>query len=267
MARGLESHARLNDISGERTHLTRNAVLAAAKLLPEADVKRELAINALAGRAKHRPWSNPKTIGPAPLCVHSWPALGKPTHTRWADVSDSDDEALLDEMPVTPSESIWPTVTPPPQPLRASCCVARYTCLRPIAMLDSLDALECKLIKRLRAGDTFLASGTPVADGGITRIWAKLPGDSTEGWVTLQGNAGTVFACRDAREPLNRDDGLAAALDPPPRPVPPAAIPRVELPDKKAFEERLRKLLFWRRHFHPQIVTLDCFKYLRKIDL
>eukprot|EP00927_Polykrikos_kofoidii_P022008 TRINITY_DN20667_c0_g1_i1.p1 TRINITY_DN20667_c0_g1~~TRINITY_DN20667_c0_g1_i1.p1 ORF type:complete len:2068 (-),score=493.97 TRINITY_DN20667_c0_g1_i1:213-6416(-) len=71
-----------------------------------------------------------------------------------------------------------------------------YTCVATVAMTDSEDVKSCKVIRKLVVGELFLGSADPVDDkvANIHRVRGKALNDGQEGWITLKGNAGTVFA-------------------------------------------------------------------------
>lgn len=69
-------------------------------------------------------------------------------------------------------------------------------CCTSIAMTDVQDMKVCKVLKRLVVGEVFLALDEMVeeADAGVTRVRAKCLEDGKEGFITVQGNAGTKYA-------------------------------------------------------------------------
>lgn len=71
-----------------------------------------------------------------------------------------------------------------------------YTCTATVAITDNFDVKNCKVLKKLAVDDVFTLLEGPVKeeDSGIQRIRVKLSKEDLEGWVTLQGNAGTVYA-------------------------------------------------------------------------
>jgi len=76
-----------------------------------------------------------------------------------------------------------------------------YTCTASVAMTDSLDIKECKVVRKLAVGENFTLLEGPVQEGeaGITRVRAKALKDDKEGWVTTKGNAGTVYASASSK--------------------------------------------------------------------
>lgn len=70
-----------------------------------------------------------------------------------------------------------------------------YTCTSTVAITDSYDIKDCKVIKKLAIDEVFVAIEGPVSDdSGISRVKGKSTKDDTEGWVTIKGNAGTTYA-------------------------------------------------------------------------
>jgi len=71
-----------------------------------------------------------------------------------------------------------------------------YTCTSAIAMTDDRDIKNCKVVRKLAAGEVFVAVERPVEekDAGCTRVKCRSTKDDAVGWVTIKGNAGTVYA-------------------------------------------------------------------------
>jgi len=71
-----------------------------------------------------------------------------------------------------------------------------YSCITSVAMTDDQDIKTCNVIRKLEKGEMFLAVGEPVVDegAGITRMNGKALKDNKLGWITIKGNAGTVYA-------------------------------------------------------------------------
>jgi len=69
-----------------------------------------------------------------------------------------------------------------------------YTCKASVAITDIDDIRKSKLIGKLACGDTFEVIGDLKDLAGITRARGKDIKGGMEGWLTLKGNAGTVFA-------------------------------------------------------------------------
>jgi len=65
-----------------------------------------------------------------------------------------------------------------------------------VAMTDGLDIKTCKVQRKMAAGEVFTVEEGPVDDptAGIVRVKGKAVKDEEIGWITLKGNAGTVFA-------------------------------------------------------------------------
>jgi chromosome segregation ATPase len=71
-----------------------------------------------------------------------------------------------------------------------------YTCTATCAITDVFDITTCKVIKKMAVNDVFTITEGPVSEesSGVSRVKGKSNKDDTEGWVTVTGNAGTVFA-------------------------------------------------------------------------
>jgi len=71
-----------------------------------------------------------------------------------------------------------------------------YTCTSAVAMTDNLDIKDCNVIKKLTVGELFNAEEGPVVqeEQGISRVKGKTSKDDKVGWITIKGNAGTVYA-------------------------------------------------------------------------
>lgn len=70
------------------------------------------------------------------------------------------------------------------------------TCVVSVAMTDSEDIADCQVLRKLAVGETVLTVEDPKEDteSGITRAKVMALKDKKEGWVTVKGNAGTVYA-------------------------------------------------------------------------
>lgn len=68
-----------------------------------------------------------------------------------------------------------------------------FTCLSSIALTDVEDVKNCKVLRKCSKGEKFVVLEGPVDDQGTKRIRAKAAQDGLEGWVTVRGNAGTVY--------------------------------------------------------------------------
>mmetsp|Transcript_19919 Transcript_19919/g.49710 ORF Transcript_19919/g.49710 Transcript_19919/m.49710 type:complete len:1953 (-) Transcript_19919:135-5993(-) len=71
-----------------------------------------------------------------------------------------------------------------------------YSCTSSVAMTDNMDIKECKVIRKLAVGELFTVEEGPIEEkeAGITRVKGKAMKDDVEGWVTVKGNLGTVYA-------------------------------------------------------------------------
>jgi len=71
-----------------------------------------------------------------------------------------------------------------------------FTCTASIAMTDALGIKECKVVKKLVVGEVFMLLEEPVEEesAGVTRVLGRSLTDGKEGFVTVKGNAGTVYA-------------------------------------------------------------------------
>jgi len=72
----------------------------------------------------------------------------------------------------------------------------QYTCTAAIAMTDNLDIKACKVLRKLAVGELFVAVEGPIeeAEAGVTRVKGRALKDEVVGWITMKGNAGTVYA-------------------------------------------------------------------------
>jgi len=75
-------------------------------------------------------------------------------------------------------------------------------------MTDELDIKSCKVMRKLTEGEVFAVLDGPVndKDAGITRVKGKAMKDETEGWITIKGNAGTVYAEASSKHYTVTDD-------------------------------------------------------------
>lgn len=69
-----------------------------------------------------------------------------------------------------------------------------YRCASAVAMTDDMD-LQSKMTRKLDIGTYLLVEGSAQVDPatGISRLQGQILGEETSGWVTVKGNAGTVF--------------------------------------------------------------------------
>eukprot|EP00929_Paragymnodinium_shiwhaense_P077109 TRINITY_DN3968_c0_g2_i1.p1 TRINITY_DN3968_c0_g2~~TRINITY_DN3968_c0_g2_i1.p1 ORF type:complete len:2044 (-),score=893.51 TRINITY_DN3968_c0_g2_i1:341-6472(-) len=70
-----------------------------------------------------------------------------------------------------------------------------YTCTASVAMTDSQNIKDCKVVRKLLVGELFEATSDPQQDEE-TKIW-RMQGtalkDGKSGWITQKGNAGTTY--------------------------------------------------------------------------
>merc|ERR1712186_95484 len=85
-----------------------------------------------------------------------------------------------------------------------------YSCTSSVAMTDNMDIRDCKLIRKLGVGELFTVEEGPVEekDAGITRVKGKSAKDEKVGWITIKGNAGTVYAEPSAKHYCVLEDTL-----------------------------------------------------------
>jgi len=71
-----------------------------------------------------------------------------------------------------------------------------YTIVAAIALTDAMDIKNCKVLRKLDRGEVLMALEGPTDDGnsGVQRIRVSAMKDKAEGWVTIKGNAGSVYA-------------------------------------------------------------------------
>ncbi|CAE7498506.1 Man1a1 [Symbiodinium pilosum] len=71
-----------------------------------------------------------------------------------------------------------------------------FTCKTAIAMTDNQNIKTCKVLRKLEVGEVVRVLEGPEIDkdSSVSRIKAVASKDSLEGWVTVKGNAGTVYA-------------------------------------------------------------------------
>lgn len=71
-----------------------------------------------------------------------------------------------------------------------------YVCKTAIAMTDNQNIKTCKVLRKLEVGEIVRVLEGPEVDkdSSVSRIKAVATKDSLEGWVTVKGNAGTVYA-------------------------------------------------------------------------
>lgn len=85
--------------------------------------------------------------------------------------------------------------------VNATLCSDIFCCTTKIAMTDGLNVKTCKARRKLAPGEVLTVLEGPVVDeaSSMKRIRAKASMDNLEGWVTVQGNAGTVFAEKSSK--------------------------------------------------------------------
>jgi len=71
-----------------------------------------------------------------------------------------------------------------------------YSCTTSVAMTDAADIRNCNVVRKLDKGEMFTAVGEPEEDksSGILRTEGKALKDEKVGWITIKGNAGTIYA-------------------------------------------------------------------------
>lgn len=76
-----------------------------------------------------------------------------------------------------------------------------YTVSSAIALTDSVDIKDCKVLRKLDKGEVLIVLEGPNEDltSGVTRIKVTAAKDSKDGWVTVKGNAGSVYAEESGR--------------------------------------------------------------------
>jgi len=71
-----------------------------------------------------------------------------------------------------------------------------YTCTATVAITDAFDIKTCKVLKKLCVDEVFTISEGPTSEegNGIERVKGRSSKDNVEGWITIKGNAGTLYA-------------------------------------------------------------------------
>ncbi|CAE8721864.1 unnamed protein product [Polarella glacialis] len=94
-----------------------------------------------------------------------------------------------------------------------------YTCVSAVAMTSAFE-IKSDIVKKLSVGDTLTLEEGPAEEpsAGVTRIKGKTSKDGVVGWITVKGNAGTVYAENIAKQytvlramPLQKALGSAAS--------------------------------------------------------
>merc|ERR1719160_895189 len=82
-----------------------------------------------------------------------------------------------------------------------------YTCANPIALTDQFNIAKSKVMRTLEVGEKLEVLEGPNKDEAtkVERIRVIAPKDKVTGWVTVQGNQGTVYC-----EPTSGEKQLAA---------------------------------------------------------
>lgn len=81
---------------------------------------------------------------------------------------------------------------------------SNYTIVSAIALTDAMDIKDCKVIRKLDRGEVLAVLEGPIEDGnsGVQRIRVSAAKDKAEGWVTVKGNAGSVY-CEETGKNFN----------------------------------------------------------------
>jgi len=76
-----------------------------------------------------------------------------------------------------------------------------YSCTTSVAMTDEEDIKNCNVIRKLDKGEMFIVLEGPNEDksAGILRVKGKTLKDDKIGWVTIKGNAGTIYADQSSK--------------------------------------------------------------------
>mmetsp|Transcript_12353 Transcript_12353/g.33866 ORF Transcript_12353/g.33866 Transcript_12353/m.33866 type:complete len:1994 (-) Transcript_12353:112-6093(-) len=96
------------------------------------------------------------------------------------------------------AESGWVTLRDAAGTTFASLSPKVYVCRSTIAMTDVFDIASCKVVRKVDVGEALLVvegqKEQADTDKSIKRLKFKGASDDREGWVTLKGNQGTVYA-------------------------------------------------------------------------
>lgn len=89
----------------------------------------------------------------------------------------------------------WCTVKDRKGNIMSQMCEKFFVCTAAVVMTDDLDIKNCKVLRKLAVDEIVLALEGPVQEPAtnITRIRGRSVRDGGEGWVTVKGNAGTVY--------------------------------------------------------------------------
>jgi len=93
-------------------------------------------------------------------------------------------------------ETGWLTIKDPRGTIFAEAKSNYYTVISSVALTDTMDIKNCSVVRKLAAGELLITEGEPCVDkdSNITRLQGKSSKDGKEGWITVKGNAGTVYA-------------------------------------------------------------------------
>jgi len=71
-----------------------------------------------------------------------------------------------------------------------------YSIISSVALTNEMDIKNCSVVRKLAAGEVLIGEGEPEIDkdANIVRLKGKSAKDGKEGWITVTGNAGTVYA-------------------------------------------------------------------------
>merc|ERR1711865_771046 len=69
----------------------------------------------------------------------------------------------------------------------------KYKCKQTIALTDGIDVMNSKVIRKIELNEIVTKLEGPEDSSGAQRIRAKAEKDGAEGWITVTGNAGTVY--------------------------------------------------------------------------
>jgi len=76
-----------------------------------------------------------------------------------------------------------------------------YNVIEPVAMTDTPLVGDGRALRKMQVGDSFtLLEGPTKQPDGKIRAKVKMTGGSDIGWVTIQGNAGTVYASQSSMQ-------------------------------------------------------------------
>jgi len=78
----------------------------------------------------------------------------------------------------------------------AACNNQYFVCVVSIAMTDVQDIKACKVVRKLEVNETMRILEGPLTEDstGVSRVRGQSMKDNMIGWVTIKGNAGTVYA-------------------------------------------------------------------------